>query len=390
MLRILCAVLLASSALAQIPSPWPGTGCNCTAYCAGECASNATSAQNMTLYRMTPYGVFNLTNKNTGDMSGDASFVLSRKDIALQCQRDPSDPRCFFAGDEPGSTDLVIEYAVEVDGNWGPYEYCNPVKNDDARGGFSCRADMSAFNSRAPKPECACARMNVTVGRWNRSISGYNAAPPPPQPRELRSPFATDRCNNFYSNRECGKCTESRGDDGYQCLWCEDSKTCHSWDAKPATGCSADQCIRSPEGAHSKCNTIANPTNCPGSYPPSPPHHHGSSGFGIWYSHPDKGECRGSHYVGDGSGCTWREVAQKRAINATCMYARLDRNVEQHDPSCFGECPQPLNHTGTCYEECYGQAIRSMNKSTLVKPWLLAFESEDPSAGGCQLVNTHQ
>ena len=70
----------------------------------------------------------------------------------------------------------VWHFSSQVDGNWGPYEYCNPVKNDDARGGFSCRADMSAFNSRAPKPECACARMNVTVGRWNRSISGYNGA----------------------------------------------------------------------------------------------------------------------------------------------------------------------------------------------------------------------
>ena len=100
------------------------------------------------------------------------------------------------------------------------------------------------------------------------------------------------------------------------------------------------------------------------------------------------GECLGSHYVGDGSGCTWREVEQKRAINATCMYDRLDTNVEQHDPSCFNQCPQPLNHSSTCYDECYSQAARSMNKSALVRPWALAFESEDSADGGCTIVHT--
>ena len=31
------------------------------------------------------------------------------------------------------------------------------------------------------------------------------------------------------------------------------------------------------------------------------------------------GECKDGHYVGDGSGCTWRAVALTRAINASCL-----------------------------------------------------------------------
>jgi hypothetical protein len=56
------------------------------------------------------------------------------------------------------------------------------------------------------------------------------------------------------------------------------------------------------------------------------------SGRGEWYSHPAAGECTGTARVGDGSGCTWRVVATSRAINASCMYAHLDANVEAKDP----------------------------------------------------------
>lgn len=328
--------------------------------------------------------MFNLTNKNTGDFSGDASFVLSRKDIALECRKDPTNPRCFFNGDEPGSTDLIIEYQVEIDGQWGPYEFCNPVHNDDAEAGFSCRADMSGVSpGHHSQPACACPRMNVTVGRWNRSAGGGWMAPPAPAPApQLGAAF--DRCS--FAGRSCGECTGSTGDSGYHCLWCENSRTCHSWDQKPAAGCGRDECIRDPVGAHSNCSTVATPQNCPGARPPSPPHHGGGSEFGTWYSHPANGECRDGHYVGDGSGCSWREVRAVRAINATCMYARLDANVEAHDPQCFQRCPQPLNHTSDCYDECYDEAVRGMNNSALTRPWLDAFSSEDPAAGGCSTV----
>jgi hypothetical protein len=58
---MICALMTSSIAaiLAQGGfNPFQGTNCTCDLYCAGSCAANATGAQNLTLYRMTPYGVF--------------------------------------------------------------------------------------------------------------------------------------------------------------------------------------------------------------------------------------------------------------------------------------------------------------------------------------------
>ena len=51
---------------------------------------------------MTPKGVLDMRNKDTGDVRGDTSFVLSRRTVAYQCRQDPSSFFCSgltqFAG----------------------------------------------------------------------------------------------------------------------------------------------------------------------------------------------------------------------------------------------------------------------------------------------------
>ena len=37
-----------------------------------------------------------------------------------------SGARSFFEGDIPSSSDLVLQFSIEVDGQWGPYGACNP------------------------------------------------------------------------------------------------------------------------------------------------------------------------------------------------------------------------------------------------------------------------
>ena len=119
---VLLIALFCGCAAQYAPSdPFKHTDCNCTAYCAGKCAINTTlgnSKHNELLYRMTPYVARTLTNKNTGDVKGDTSFVLSRKDISENCLKNPNSPVCFFNGDDPNSTDLVMEFDVELDGQW--------------------------------------------------------------------------------------------------------------------------------------------------------------------------------------------------------------------------------------------------------------------------------
>jgi hypothetical protein len=141
--KALLVISAVSVSMAQYnpPDPFDHANCTCTDYCGGKCAINTTDGdykQNMLLYRMTPFVARTLTNKNTGDVKGDTSFVLSRKDISDECIKDPTNARCFFNGDDPNSTDLVIEFNVELDGQWGPYEYCNPVHTDDPTS-FSCQ-----------------------------------------------------------------------------------------------------------------------------------------------------------------------------------------------------------------------------------------------------------
>jgi hypothetical protein len=134
---------------------------------------------------MTPYVARTLTNKNTGDPKGDTSFVLSRKDISEECLKNPTSPRCFFNGDDPNSTDLVIQFEVELDGQWGPYEFCNPVHTNDPTA-FSCQATYDGGGSFHMNVSCECPRMNITVGWENKSV-GYEPTPPhyptpPPTP----------------------------------------------------------------------------------------------------------------------------------------------------------------------------------------------------------------
>merc|ERR1712100_625278 len=106
-------------------------------------------------------------------------------------------------------------------------------------------------------------------------------------------------------------------------------------------------------------------------------------GGGEWYSHPEQGRCTGKQRVGDGSGCTWRVVNRTRTIKAVCMYKQLDEGVESTNKDCFAACPQPMNVTSDCYLRCYYEAVSRMTNEELAKPWVKAFESSDPSRGGC-------
>jgi len=91
---------------------------------------------------MTMKNVLDLKDKDTGDVAGDTSFVLSRKNAAYDCHIDPNSFRCVndaqFSGDEKNSTDMVLEMQVTVDGQWGPYLRCNPLVPANPYGEWNC------------------------------------------------------------------------------------------------------------------------------------------------------------------------------------------------------------------------------------------------------------
>lgn len=62
------------------------------------------------------------TRHNVAVLTGDTSFIISRRTQALECRKDPSSFLCKdvaqFDGDSPNNTDRVLEVKVEVDGQW--------------------------------------------------------------------------------------------------------------------------------------------------------------------------------------------------------------------------------------------------------------------------------
>jgi hypothetical protein len=87
------------------------------------------------------------------------------------------------------------------------------------------------------------------------------------------------------------------------------------------------------------------------------------------------------------------QVGIQKAINATCLYNRIDSNIEDYDKPCFSKCSAPAGPTPDnpwaspkmtdCYLACYTAAVGSMSPSELAAPWTKAFESGSAGKGGC-------
>jgi len=141
--------------------------CTCSAFCDGACAINATGPENVTLYRMTPRHTLTLEDKNTGDVAGDTSYIISRRTAAFDCRNAPAnDTHCqsmTVTGDTANSTDLIIEFVVEVDGNWAPYLYCNPLDGKHPEGAWNCTVTHGFPSNHT----CDCPRAYSAVGREN-------------------------------------------------------------------------------------------------------------------------------------------------------------------------------------------------------------------------------
>ena len=354
--------------------PFAGSGCTCSTFCDNKCAINASAPSNTTFYRMSPKGVLDLSNKDTGDIHGDTSFVLSRRTIAYQCRKDPSSFFCQgltqFAGDDSNSTDVIIEFQIELDGNWGPYLYCNPIDVKQPTGKWSCDVSLGPATV-TPPPQCKSLNYSLyPKAKWrgfgakNTSATNIGQCCALANARKAGGSWTwyntTQQCETYsfaFGNTDCDDCSLGYVDP-----------------SPPPCNCSR---VHKTVGREVLNETFKG-------YPAGDP------AGGIWYSHPEQGECKDGHYVGDGSGCTWRVVKTTKIIRAACMYHNIDANVEQSDAACFGKCPVPKNVTGDCYLKCYNDATDKMTKNSLSAPWGQAFQSNDKTKGGCPPWGTEE
>ena len=153
---------------------------------------------------MTMAGVTGLANKDTGDSSGDTSFLLMTRSYALTCRQNPRAMECRqaqFQGDSANSTDLIVAFDVEVDGGWGPYLQCNPRNNTAPREGWFCRGYEQPFdwpkvcaadavevratiNSTIPRPAGQTSRqvLHGSIRSLSQRRSTVSLRPGPRQP----------------------------------------------------------------------------------------------------------------------------------------------------------------------------------------------------------------
>lgn len=347
--------------------PFANSGCDCDRFCRYECAINATKAPvQLTFYRMTMHGVYDLSDKDTGDAAGDTSFVLDKKNNAYYCRQNPNDFMCRnlaqFSGDDANSTDVILEMVVEVDGQWGPYLECNPLNASEPSGRWSCENGLSPAPPPGFPKQCTAAQYVTFDGYCvdtapDHIMQGTQAACCDFIASQPKGTFAA---YNFFPNNTCalhkqyhyGQETKC-GSDVFLALYDPpDPDKCECERMYKAVG-------RQNQTLHGGSFSIAG---------------------GLWFSQPSGGQCRGEQKVGDGSGCTYKVVGVPRVINATCMYQTIDHFVEALNPTCFSKCP-PHNVTTDCYLGCFSQTTGSTAKAKLVEPWHTAFADQ-----GCPQV----
>ena len=432
---------------------------SCEEWCAGQCAfagpadyatgaPNSRLRQNLTLYRMTPSTVTDLDNKNTGDPPGDLVFNMDERAIPMTCRHVPpgsnGGPDC--EGNNTHSwlleKDLVyLQWEIEMDGNFGPYQECNLNLTAGGDHLWHCANGVARANWSDAKA-CSgqvCARTNKAVGWQNENYTHAKIAPT--LSAECNA-TAHQLCSGTKANYSaCARCISN-----HSSVLKNHGKTCSPGmveidfcapPPRPGVACAtkapelfgwakltpAHECRVSlsknstvlrescdePELAYlhrqgNFCplsawdgNAPINQTWIDGGWRPN----HKSivnTLAGSWFSTTTSGRCKEGHVPGDSSGCSWRPIGIRKALNYSCLQANVAGTVIGHNPQCFEHCsdgkerdPRPPSD---CWTLCFFNTflgnttlgLERMNRAPLVEAWDKSFASEDPSLGGCPSV----
>eukprot|EP00041_Stephanoeca_diplocostata_P014798 m.279340 g.279340 ORF g.279340 m.279340 type:complete len:314 (+) comp19803_c0_seq1:208-1149(+) len=190
---------------------------DCADYCSGQCGFrnniSHTGTDNLTVYRMTPYTVTDLTDHNTGDAAGDIGFLLSKYMKGSTCRPPYNTHECFL-----DDRTIVAAFDVEFDAQYGPYLRCNPNYID---GGKYVNISDWVCAYGYPGPDawslnrsigCAapCQRANVSVGKDPALHRWWE-----PRPNIL-----TYFGGYWYDTPKLGACTGNQTPgDGSGCTW---------------------------------------------------------------------------------------------------------------------------------------------------------------------------
>lgn len=433
---------------------------SCAAWCAGTCAfpgpplssppmSNPRGRQNITLYRMTAANVTDLDDKDTGDPGGgtwlpsqlascpdcfshpvrrppaagrrstygsvlfvcvDLVFNMDERAIPLVCRHSATastNPDCVTGNTHSwllNSNLVYLQWVVEVDGAFGPYQMCNLNLTDKATGKpgdgkWFCdgaRFDHTNFSDMSLCRTCAATKKAVGWCAMNdESTGGYT---PRVSSATCNSTFkavcGSTLSANYSACRECGGRNYAKHLKNItDCNW---SDLCPSPPPASSTckAAATELCGSLRKAAlHRNCSTcLRNHSHeleagpCPnGEYETLAKYRPGESGWcpsdsnwydsksnatwvgpqqlhpnhrlvaktlaGSWFSTTAGGRCPAGVRPSDGGGgggCTWRPVALTKAVNYSCVQANVAAPILAHGRECFAACADghesnPLN-----------------------------------------------
>jgi hypothetical protein len=432
---MLLLALGAVAAVSEGPNSW-GAGapaCDltksgqefCDDFCNYRCGFYNESAgengqpKNITIYRITPSNVTGVLNKNTADGPGDITFVISKKNQTQYCLHDPQGMGCAT---DIESNDLYGAFKVEVDGQFGPYQMCNPATDEHGRTdtsnwfcGLEC---IHPSASGCPPPSsynpprngtsfegvtCYCDRTKHAIGRGNPPNHNYVTLPGyPPQCEGVFTPSREGSCIGPYTaSTKAYKTLQAWSFESAASMACQEcyaDKQCAGWRSLDnrtvelfsgyvrgtnTPGCVGGAKYHSSHGGGSNWYGLANLGGCK----------KGEGCANVWYSTTDGGQCAPGKPLGT-DGCSWRLVETIKYANATCVDNFADAAIEAHGKACFDKCPQPLNKNTDCYLNCYrntltgdaAQNLSAVDPASIIAPWKKAFATDDPAKGGCKPV----
>ena len=132
---------------------------------------------------MTAANVTDLDDKDTGDPAGDLVFNMDERAIPLVCRHSKTastDPNCVAGNTHSwllDTTPVYLQWVIEVDGVWGPYQMCNLNLTDRATGKLGdgkwfcdgARFDRTNFTDSKLCSTCAATKSAVGLAAMNGS-----------------------------------------------------------------------------------------------------------------------------------------------------------------------------------------------------------------------------
>lgn len=110
---------------------------------------------------------------------------------------------------------------------------------------------------------------------------------------------------------------------------------------------------------------------------------------GYWWSVPEGGNCDAAN--ADPTTCTWRHLETVKVVNASCANSKVEEVIKSRAPEgCYEACASGSDDDALqCKNECFFAAVfgtdtqPAMSREELLKPFLKAFDNDDPRDGGC-------